>query len=174
MDTNSTASQVDVFTALAYLELPSATQSALTALAREQGLGVVTGFMAFQGDPGQDAGWNWKLNTLPINQRQALERLKVERERVRDEANEEARANWLAKVEAKKDEAQAEAKAARAEQLATIRANRRRAWLIDHPGNTDADFEAIWPHIYEQLKSDESERYIEQRVAELRASGRSF
>jgi hypothetical protein len=171
MDTNSKA---DVFTALAYLELPIASQQAITGLVRDQGMSVLTGFLLFEGNVDEDAGWAWKLNNIPSAQRAALERLKAERLRVKEEANGEAKKWWMDKVEAGRAEVQAESRASRAEQLATIKADRRRAWLIDHPGNNDADFEAIWPHMAEQLKQDESERYIEQRLGELRASGRQF
>lgn len=70
----------------------------------------------------------------------------------RDRLNTEARNHYLAEQQVKEDAIKAQVAARLAAECAGVKAERQRAWLIEHPGQTAATFDkTIWPLIEEQL-----------------------
>jgi hypothetical protein len=70
----------------------------------------------------------------------------------RDRLNTEARNHYLAEQQVKEDAIKAQVAARLAAERAGVKAERQRAWLIEHPGQTAATFDkTIWPLIEEQL-----------------------
>lgn len=81
-----------------------------------------------------------------IEQEQAAEQA------ARDKLNAEARSRYLAELKQREDAIKAASDARVATERAGVKAERQRAWLIEHPGQTAATFDkTIWPLIEEQL-----------------------
>lgn len=86
----------------------------------------------------------------------------------RDRINAEARARYLADLDAKKQAEQARRDAEQEAREAPVKRREMLAWLVDHPGTTEQDFESVWPLKRELLGLDSREAMIEREVSAMR------
>jgi hypothetical protein len=86
-------------------------------------------------------------------------------------ANAAIRQKYLAKLEAEKQERAARDAAELEAELAPMKAQELRLWLIDHPDKNAADFEKVWPAVKEQRYTGR-DVLIQREIAAQKASGR--
>lgn len=85
------------------------------------------------------------------------------------ELNAESRRRYEAKLDAEREKKAAEDRAAIDAALAPALERAQREWLIGHPGQTKADFEAVRAHVRAQLLEDQREATIRQTQDQLAA-----
>ncbi len=121
------------------------------------------------------------VNTTKFQQRLAAERREIA-EREAEEAtqlerqaraNAEARARYLAKLDAEKAERHAANEAKLEAEIAPERGRAMREWLANHAGKTERDFMAqAWPHLRLNVIAERERQQGERVKAGLRATGR--
>jgi flagellar hook-length control protein FliK len=105
------------------------------------------------------------LEVEALSQRFAAERAHLVRKHAADEAA-EARMQEAARV------AGEEALRRQDEELAPVKAQRRREYFIAHPSGSDAEFTRLWDRLRADEVATHREQQVERTIEALRRSGR--
>ena len=73
-------------------------------------------------------------------------------------------ADYRRRLAEKKQAEQAQRDAEFERQVAPLKRTKMLEWLIDHPGQSEADFELVWPHVRELLKVDDRDAAIQREI----------
>ena len=122
-----------------------------------------------------DRCWNdWLTSWTPANEeRLEQSQAALEEARYHVASNDATRRERLAKQQAEEAEREARKQAELDQALAPTKAYRMWEWLVDHPDQTEADFEKkTWPLLRANLIEDMGREAQEALAEKLRRSGR--
>jgi hypothetical protein len=114
-----------------------------------------------------------KIISAQRRAREELEREELEEQAERQRRNEEARARYLATLEAERAARRAADEAKLEQELSPERERLKRSWLADHPGKSEKEFHTqAWPNLRLNVIEERDRRQMEATKAAMRSNGK--
>ena len=122
-----------------------------------------------------DQAWDDWFETRSQSARERLDRAEQQLQQAKGNkaANDEAKARWQQKLQAEEDERKAQRQKEIDQKLEPVKVQRMRAWLIDHPYETEKVFnEKVWPLMKANIIEEDQKEALRQLKEQMRRSGR--